>query len=166
MQTRKVPLLITEIRRRNPSHRTPRYRISLVKEAGSVYTTARPITSARQVFEISKTFFEDADREGFYILCLDPKGRIIGINLVAIGSLGVTIIHPGEVFKAAILLNSASIISVHNHPSGDPTPSRHDNELTERLVQAGVLLGIPLKDHVICGEDDFFSYEERGLIRR
>ncbi len=160
----QVPLLITEVRRENPSNRAPRYKISLVKEAGSVYVTARPIHDPRVVFEMAQMLFEEADREAFYVICLDAKSKVIGVNLVSLGSLSNAIIHPREVFKVAILLNSSSIICVHNHPSGDPEPSRDDTALTARLVSGGELLGISVRDHIVCGETNFFSYQEHGMI--
>lgn len=164
MAMREVPLFVTETAARNPSRGAPRYRISLVKEAGSVYITSKPIVAASQVFEVARDLFEGIDREAFYVLCLDNKGKIIGVNLASLGTLSASIIHPREVFKPAILLNAAGIICTHNHPSGDPAPSAQDNDLTRRLVQAGIVLGLFVKDHVICGEDAFFSYEEHGLI--
>ncbi len=166
---REVPVLITEIqgaRQKNPSKRVPRYTISLVKEAGSVYVTAKALVSARLVFEVASDLFEGYDREAFYVICLDTKAKVIGINLVSLGTLSGSLVHPREVFKAAILLNASKIICAHNHPSGDPSPSAQDNELTLRIVAAGRLMGIFVLDHVICGEDNFFSYEEHGLISK
>lgn len=165
---REVPVLITEFegpaRQRNPSMRAPRYTISLVKEAGSVYVTARPLVSAKLAFEVVKDLFEGFDREAFYVICLDTKSKIIGVNLVSVGSLSSSLVHPREVFKAAILLNSSKIVIAHNHPSGEPRPSEQDNSLTLRLVAAGNLMGIAVLDHIVCGEDNYFSYAETGLI--
>lgn len=165
MAMREVPLfIVSQSRARNPSRGAPRYRISLIKESGSVYVTSKPISTAEDVFNVSRRFFEDADREAFYVLCLDNKSKIIGVNLVSTGTLSASLVHPREVFKAAILLNSATIISVHNHPSGDPTPSVHDRDLTQRLVDAGVIMGIALKDHVVVADDGFFSFSEQGVL--
>jgi DNA repair protein RadC len=168
MKMQRVPFIVTEVRRRNrarnPSNRAPRYRIALVKESGSAYVTSKPITTPRQVYDAVRGLFEVSDREMFYVLCLDQKAKIIGVNLVSIGALSATVVHPREVFKAAILLNSAAIICAHNHPSGNPTPSAQDNELTTRLVAGGVILGIFLRDHVVCGEDGFFSYADQGML--
>lgn len=163
----EVPVLVTEIegqaRQRNPASRAPKYRISLVKDAGSMYVTSKPITSARMIVERLQELFEDFDREAFYVLCLDKKLRIIGVNLVSIGSLSLSLVHPREVFKAAILLNSSSIICVHNHPSsGNPAPSADDVLITERLSEAGNILGIHLQDHVIIGENAYHSFQEQG----
>jgi DNA repair protein RadC len=164
MPMHRVPLLITEIRRRNPSHGAPRYKIALVKEAGSVYITSKSLTTPRQVYEAVAKLFEGADRELFYVLCLDTKSKIIGVNLVTLGWLTGATIHPREVYKAAILLNASAIICVHNHPSGNPAPSQADGDITHRLFSAGEILGIPLKDHVIVGENNYFSYTDTGSL--
>lgn len=89
------------------------------------------------------------DREHFYVLHLDSLRRLIGRELVAVGTLGCTLTTVREVFKGAMLANSAAIILVHNHPSGDATPSAEDRMLTARLVQAGEILGVPVLDHVV-----------------
>jgi DNA repair protein RadC len=161
---REVPLLITEVRRRNPSHGAPRYKISLVREPGSVYVTSRPIQTARDAFNVGKRLMEDADRELFFMLCLDSARKIIGVNLVSSGNLTTTLVHPREAFKAAILLNAANVIFMHNHPSDSSMASAADSGLTRRLVFAGVLLGIEVRDHIVCGLDTYFSFEEAGLI--
>lgn len=160
----EVPLLITEAAAKNPRYRAPRYKISLVKDGGSVYATAKPLTNMRLVYDLAQELFEEIDREAFYVFCLDGKLKVIGVNLVSLGTLDAAIVHPREVFKAAILLNASSIICAHNHPSGNPQPSGQDAQLTSRLVAAGTILGIPLNDHVICGEDSYFSFNERGMI--
>lgn len=162
---RRVPVLITTVHQRakNP-YRVPRYAISLVKDGGSVYVKSDAIANPLQVYKVTKDLFEGADREQFYVLCLDAKKKIIGINLVSVGTLSSALVHPREVFKAAILLNAHSIIFVHNHPSGDHTPSRADTDLTRRLVEVGVLMGIDVVDHIICGESTYYSMEDHDLI--
>lgn len=103
------------------------------------------------------------DREHFFALHLDAKNRLVSRELVSIGHLTAALVHPREVFKAAILANAASIAFVHNHPSGDPEPSREDYELTRRLVKAGELLGIPVLDHVVIAAGGrHASLAERG----
>ena len=101
------------------------------------------------------------DREHFVVLLLDIKNKVIGINTVSIGNLDSSIAHPREVFKPAILSNAGSILLAHNHPSGDPTPSREDIEITHRLVNAGNILGINVLDHIIIG-DGYRSLKEAG----
>jgi DNA repair protein RadC len=97
------------------------------------------------------------DREEFWILHLNAKNRLIGYEVISSGSLSMSIVHPREVFKAAILNNSAGIICAHNHPSGDPSPSREDISITKRLKEGADLLGISFLDHIIVGHGGRFS---------
>lgn len=97
-------------------------------------------------------------------MLLDGKNRLAGFNVVSIGSLTASLVHPREVFKAAILANAAAMIVVHNHPSGDPTPSAEDIAITQRLRQAGELLGISLLDHVVIGDDRYVSFADEGIL--
>ena len=106
--------------------------------------------------------FSGLDREQFLVCCLDAKNASIGVNVVSIGTLTLSLVHPREVFKPAILLNACAIIAVHNHPSGDPTPSPEDRTLTTRLREAGDLLGIRLLDHLILGDDRLYSFADQG----
>lgn len=103
-------------------------------------------------------------QEHFVVLFLDTKNYIIGKKTIFIGSLNKAIVHPREVFKEAIKRSSASVICAHNHPSGDPTPSSQDIQLTHRLSEAGELLGIKLLDHLIIGDDQFVSLKEKGYL--
>ena len=102
-------------------------------------------------------------KEHFLCVHLDGKNRLSCVDRVAVGSLNSAIVHPREVFKTALLSSAAALILIHNHPSGDPTPSREDLELTGRLKEAGELLGIKVLDHVIIG-DTYVSLCERGLL--
>ena len=108
------------------------------------------------IYKVMK-FLEKADREMLYVLHLDAKNRIIAMELVSMGSLTSSLIHPREVFKGAILNNSASVILVHNHPSGNPVPSKEDLKRTEALIKAGDLLGIPVIDHIVIGDGKYMS---------
>ncbi|MCL6614990.1 MAG: DNA repair protein RadC, partial [Firmicutes bacterium] len=103
------------------------------------------------------------DREQFRIILLDAKNHVLGIRVVSVGSLSSSIVHPREIFKEAIARSSAAIILVHNHPSGDPTPSHEDIEVTRRLVEAGRLLGIEVLDHVVVGDNRYVSFKEKGI---
>ena len=100
--------------------------------------------------------------EAFGILVLDTRNRFKQLQIVSTGSLSGSLVHPREVFREATMLQGASIIAFHNHPSGDPEPSREDRELTLRLVRAGQILGIELLDHVIVASGRYFSFKERG----
>lgn len=102
--------------------------------------------------------------ERFVCLFLDTKNQVIGRQTLSIGSLNASIVHPREVFKAAIRRSSASILCAHNHPSGDPTPSAEDIHLTKRLEEAGQLIGIELLDHLVIGDNRFVSLKEMGCI--
>lgn len=144
-------------------YRVPCYKISLVREPGYV-APSRRISDSRSVVEALSPLFEGLDREQFAICCLDAKHAIIGVNVVSIGSLTLSIVHPREVFKPAILMNAAALIGVHNHPSGDPTPSAEDHCLTKRLKDGGELLGIKLLDHVVLGDGCYYSFADQGAL--
>ncbi len=139
----------------------PRYRVTLVSEGGHTapYGVLRDSAAAAVAL---RPCFTGLDREQFLVCCLDAKNASIGVNIVSIGSLTLSIVHPREVFKAAILLNACAIIAMHNHPSGDPTPSPEDRTLTTRLREAGDLLGIRLLDHLILGDDRLYSFADQG----
>lgn len=104
------------------------------------------------------------NKEYFNIIMLNTKNIVQDIKNISIGSLNSSIVHPREVFLEAIKHSSASIILVHNHPSGDPKPSREDISLTQRLVKAGDILGINVVDHIIIGDECYYSMKEEGLI--
>ncbi|MBH8596864.1 MULTISPECIES: DNA repair protein RadC [unclassified Thermoactinomyces] len=105
-----------------------------------------------------------AKQEHFVCLFLDTKHQVICKKCVFKGSLNASLVHPREIFLEAIRSSSAAVICIHNHPSGDPTPSTEDIHVTERLIEAGQLLGIEVLDHVIIGDQRFFSLREHGLI--
>ena len=125
--------------------------IKMVKESSFLYQT-RQILSPKDAYEMIKEQLEGLDREQFIIACLNTKNEPTNITVVSVGSLNKAIVHPREVFKTAILSNAASIMAFHNHPSGETTPSQHDIQLTNRLYEAGELLGIKLLDHLIIGD--------------
>ncbi|MEW6622593.1 MAG: DNA repair protein RadC [Bacillota bacterium] len=104
------------------------------------------------------------DREHFKVLYLSTKNHVIGIEEVSIGSLNSSIVHPREVFKGAIEKSAAAVILSHNHPSGDPEPSKEDIQVTRRLFEAGQLLGIEVLDHIIIGDGCFRSLKELAVI--
>ena len=103
-------------------------------------------------------------KEVFNIVMLDAKGNIIGIDEVSVGDLTSSIVHPRETFYSAVKKSASSIICVHNHPSGDPTPSDDDIDTTKKLAKAGKILGITLLDHVVIGDGKYFSMKEKGII--
>ncbi|MFQ5800798.1 MAG: DNA repair protein RadC [Candidatus Hydrothermarchaeales archaeon] len=103
-------------------------------------------------------------KETFKALYLDTKNQLIREETISIGSLDASVVHPREVFKTAIAESAAAVILAHNHPSGDPSPSRHDIELTKRLIESGNIMGIEVLDHIIVGDGSFVSLKERGLM--
>jgi len=125
-------------------------------------TQGKPIKTAKDVFEHCSPKLSSSDREHFMILHLDTKNRVIKDEIVSVGALTGTIAHPREVFKSAIKESAHSVILVHNHPSGDPAPSDEDLKMTERLLEAGEILGIKVLDHVIVGKTEWWSWNEKS----
>lgn len=107
---------------------------------------------------------KSAASERFGIIALNSKNRIVGIHIIGEGSLDEVHVEPREVYKAALLNNARSIIAFHNHPSGDPSPSREDVAITHRLKKAGELLSVQLLDHMITGEQGYVSLKECGIL--
>lgn len=135
-----------------------------VKEyIGDYLGTGTRFTAPSQVFE-TFSFLMRETKEMFLTLHLDGKNRIICLDLVSIGSLNQSIVHPREVFKSALLSSTASLILVHQHPTGDPAPSQEDIAITRRLKEAGEILGIKILDHIIVGDGEYLSFVERGLL--
>ncbi len=116
------------------------------------------ISQPREVFEYMSPKMSHLDKEHLYLLHLDSKNNIMKEELISVGTLNSSLIHPREVFKAAIRESANAVILVHNHPSGDPTPSDEDREVTERIMEAGELLKIKVLDHVIIGKGEFSSF--------
>lgn len=103
--------------------------------------------------------------EQFGVVLLDSKHRVVRTRLLSVGSLDASVVHPREVFRAAVLGGAAAVVLFHNHPSGDPTPSREDGELTQRLIAAGELMGIDVLDHVILADTRYVSLRESGRLK-
>jgi len=115
------------------------------------------------VFRHFHPTLRDAPHERFLVLLLDGRHRLIRHEMVSQGTLTASLVHPREVFRPALRESAAALLLVHNHPSGDPTPSAEDREVTARLVRAGDLLGIPVLDHVVVAERGWTSLRESGL---
>ena len=144
-------------------YRIPSVKIQLVKD-GIIAASERPyISTPEDVAAIMRPVIEVLAEERMYVMLLSTKNRVNAIQEVSVGSLNASVVHPREIFKAAILSNAAALILVHNHPSGDPTPSPEDVHLTKKLIEAGLLLDIPVLDHVIMG-DRYKSLKEVGVI--
>jgi DNA repair protein RadC len=149
--------------KKKPQKRISIVSIKMVRESSVLYDI-RKIGSPEDVVNLGRRFLEEEDREKLIVCCLDTKNQPTAINVVSVGSLNSSIVHPREVFKPAILSNSASIILFHNHPSGDTTPSNEDKLITERISQSGEMLGIKLLDHIIIGDNSYTSLKEEGIL--
>jgi DNA repair protein RadC len=123
--------------------------------------SADPLRDSTSAAALFRPCFEGLDREQFVVCGLNAKHRVIGLNVVSVGTLTLSLVHPREVFKALILMNAAAWLCAHNHPSSDVTPSQEDRALTKRLRDAGELLGITLLDHLILGEG-CYSFADQG----
>lgn len=123
----------------------------------------RRYTAPAQIGEIF-SFLTRETKEYFFTMHLDGKNRILCLDCVSIGSLNQAVVHPREVFKTALLSSAACIVLVHNHPTGDPTPSKEDITITNRLKESGDILGIRVIDHIVVGTDGILSFCERGLL--
>jgi len=141
----------------------PIYKILLVRD-GIQKAETKIVTSPVDAYQVFKDFIGTPDREHFVVMLLDTRNQIVGLNAVSVGSINATVVHPRETFKSAILIGAAAIIIAHNHPSGDPAPSSEDLSLSTRLIKCGELVGIPILDHLIIGDDRYISLKEKGLI--
>ena len=137
--------------------------IKMIRESSILYDI-RKIHEPRDIVDLGKRFLAELDREELIVACLNSKNEINSVNVVSVGSLNSSIVHPREVFKTAILSNAASIVMIHNHPSGDITPSKEDKEITLRIKESGTILGIALLDHIIIGDDKYYSFKEHDEV--
>ncbi len=142
----------------------PMYTTRLVREADFTFSEREQVCAPQDVAALLQEYFRDKDREEFLIVLLDTCHTVVGLAQISVGGLAASIVEPRQVFKTAILANAAAIICLHNHPSGNPEPSREDIRITRQLVEAGKLLGIPIHDHLIIAEKTYTSLAERGLM--
>ena len=141
-------------------------RVVLEKEVSMNYPTlSYAIKSPDDAATIGKEFMRihEEPEEYMYMICMNTKNKIIGVFEISHGSVNSSIVSPREVFQKALLANAVSIILMHNHPSGDSTPSREDIEVTKRLVEAGKIVGVEVLDHIIVG-DRYSSLKEKGYV--
>ncbi len=132
--------------------------------AKSTFAERVTIRSPKDIADLVSEDLRYLQKEHFVCLFLNTKNHLLAQETLSMGSLNASIVHPREVFRAAIKRSSASIICVHNHPSGDPTPSPEDIQLTHRLMEAGTIIGIEVLDHVIIGDQRFISLKEQGFM--
>lgn len=160
---------IKEVRRESNSKKLKKiYEIVTIKQFRKAipgfsyndYTIRSPHDAGVLAMEMIGT----EDREVFLVICLNTKNKINAVHKAHVGSLNASIVHPRDVFKSAILNNSASIILAHNHPGMDTSESKEDVDVTKRLVEAGKILGIEVLDHLIVADNHFSSLKEKGYI--
>ena len=130
----------------------------------SKWFSEKKITSPKDIADIFIPLLKDELKEKFIVVCLNSANKIIKMETISIGSLNSSVVHPREIFKAAIENSSASIILIHNHPSGNPEPSNEDISITKKLVESGKILDIPVFDHLITAGNSYTSFVERRLI--
>lgn len=124
----------------------------------------KTVENPRQVANIFMEQMRYLHKEEFRVIYVNVKRQIIAVETVSVGSLDCSIVHPREVFKYAVKKSASAVILLHNHPSGDPTPSKEDLQVTKRLAEAGKLLGIDLLDHIVIGDGRYLSMQEKRYI--
>jgi DNA repair protein RadC len=147
------------------AYRLKTFQVQFVAEP-TEFPAGSPCRASNDAERIARSIYQrlDADKEHFLLLTLNNKNRVNGFKVVSTGSLTASLVHPREVWRAALHLCAAAVIFVHNHPSGEPTPSQEDQEITRRLKETGDILGIRVLDHVVLGQERFFSFSDRGLL--
>lgn len=138
---------------------------NVVLDAPGVWNT-NFVRSSEDCWRFTDSIYKDldADKEHFVLLGLNNKNRVNGYKHIATGTLTAALVHPREVYTAVLYLHSAGIIFVHNHPSGDPAPSPEDIDITRRLKEIADIMGIKVFDHIVRGQDRYFSFNDRGLL--
>lgn len=132
---------------------------------GVAKVDGRKVINASAAADILRGIVADRPQEVFSVILLNSQHKAIGVNEVSVGTLNASLVHPREVFRAAILKNAAAIILGHNHPSGDAEPSREDDTVTDRLIEAGKVIGIHVLDHIIITPGtDYYSYGDNGKV--
>lgn len=145
---------------------TENKRVVLEKEVSINYPDlTSSIKSPDDVVNVGKGFMRihEEPEEYMYMICMNTKNKVIGVFEISHGSVNASIVNPREVFQKALLANAVSIILIHNHPSGDPTPSNEDIQVTKRLIEAGKIVGVEVLDHIIIG-DRYSSLKEKGYV--
>lgn len=132
--------------------------------ANSKAGSSHPLISAEKVYEYASPKLSSSDKEKFMVLMLDSKNRVVKDEIVSVGILNASLVHPREIFKSAIKESANAIILVHNHPSGDTEPSSEDVFVTEQVVKAGKLIGIRVLDHVIIGHNSHYSFAKEKKL--
>ena len=142
----------------------PRFDVRLVRDGRVATLEPTIIRRPEDTLPVLEAELSELGYEKFIALALNTKNHVTAVLPVSSGSLNASIVHPRELFQRAILANCASLILAHNHPSGDPAPSPEDIALTRKLIDAGLLLDIPVLDHIVLGYGRYVSFKERGLL--
>ena len=142
----------------------PRFDVRLVRDGRVATLEPTIIRSPEDTLPVLQAELSELGYEKFIALALNTKNHVTAVLPVSSGSLNASIVHPRELFQRAILANCASLILAHNHPSGDPVPSPEDIALTRKLIDGGLLIDIPILDHVILGYGKYSSFKEMGLL--
>ncbi len=142
----------------------PQYRTALICEKQHPYPTRLQVRSPEDVAFVLRDYFNGRDREEFLVLALNTANIITAFTVASVGGLGASIVEPRVVCRFAFEMNAAALICAHNHPSGNPEPSREDIRVTRQLTEAGKIFGVPVHDHLIIAGNRFTSLAERGLI--
>jgi DNA repair protein RadC len=140
------------------------FELSKRLENSSSETTKITVKSPEDVVKTARNLLKGKKKEHFLVICLDTRNHLIKTSTVSIGSLDCSIVHPREVFKDAISSSAASVIFIHNHPSGDPTPSEDDIKMTKRLIEAGEIIGIEVLDHIVICDSEHLSMKAKNLV--
>ncbi len=136
----------------------------LLEAEASRHGDAPTVSSPEEAYRYMRPRYVNEYREHFDVLMMDNRNRLIRHHRVSTGSLTSSVVHPREAFHPVIRESAAGVIFLHNHPTGDPSPSREDVEITHRLRQVGEVMGIRVHDHVVCGHGRFFSFNREGLL--
>lgn len=151
------------IKRPVPKKKVGIVRLEMVKESRCLYGTKK-FRKPEEAADMIRPLLRPADREMLVVLALNNQMEPLALEIVAVGGLNHCYIEPRDIYKMAVLNNASYIICFHNHPSGDCRPSREDRLITERLWKAGEILGITLVDHIVVGEDRFYSFRKEGKL--
>lgn len=150
--------------RRHLFSQVPLFTTKLVREGCFAFIERDQVDTPQAVAVVLQDYYEAKDREEFVVVLLDTANTMIGLSVLSVGGLTACIVEARQVMKVAILANAAAVICAHNHPSGNPEPSREDVRITKQLVEAGKLMGVPVLDHLIVTPDGYTSLSERGLL--
>lgn len=140
-------------------------RISIVADGRAKRFAKAKIETPKDWDEVARYFARNDGKERFIVGLLNSVHHLLAVNIVSVGTINASLVHPREVFRPAIIQGATAVVVAHNHPSGDVTPSHEDKETTKRLVQASRIIGIPILDHVIIAHDKLpYSFRQNGLM--